>query len=321
MSGIPLVVSEQFFLSKEYKPFMTKLNKRKISWIMRELGRGELSVRQIAKVQKISPRRVRQLREHQKATGEAFQLKTKRIVCRRTITDDERQIVAEAHKKYCLGSTMLERLIERDFLRHIPHNVIQKILGDMGKTKPLGKKVKRKNWVRFERKHSNSMWHTDYTLLKSGRWFICYEDDASRKIVSHGEFDEATTEHAIEVLKKGIATHGKPRQMLTGRDCQFYASEAEGKAQGKTEFQLFLEKEGIKHILGRVNHPQTNGKEERAFGTVKAKVEHFGGSVDATVRWYNEVKPHMSLDYGNLETPAQAFIRKMHHLNSCAPNV
>lgn len=43
---------------------MTKLNKRKIDWIVRELERGELSIRQIAKVQKISPRRVRQLREH-----------------------------------------------------------------------------------------------------------------------------------------------------------------------------------------------------------------------------------------------------------------
>jgi putative transposase len=296
---------------------MTKLNERKIGWIMRELGKEEMSVGQIAKVQKISPRRVRQLREHLAATGKAFSLKTERIVCRRTITDEERRIVAEAHKKYCLGSTMLERLIERDFGRHIPHNVIQQILAGMGKTKPLGKKVKRKGWVRFERKHSNSMWHTDYTLLKGGKWFICYEDDASRKIVSHGEFDEATTEHAIEVLKKGIATHGKPRQMLTGRDVQFYTSEAEGRTQGKTDFQLFLEKEGIKHILGRVNHPQTNGKEERAFGTVKAKLEHFDGSVDATVHWYNETKPHMSLDYENLETPAQAFIRKMHHLSNC----
>lgn len=300
---------------------MTKLNKRKIGWMMRELGKGELSVGQMAKVQKISPRRVRQLREHLGATGEAFQLKTERIVCRRKITDTERQIVAGAHKKYCLGSTMLERLIERDFQQHIPHNIIQQILGEMGKTKPLGKKVKRKGWVRFERKHSNSMWHTDWTLLESGKWFITYEDDASRKIVPHGEFDEATTEHSIEVLKQGIATHGKPKQMLTGRDCQFYASEAEGKAQGKTDFQLFLDQEGIKHVLGRVNHPQTNGKEERAFGTVKAKIEHFGGSADATVHWYNEVKPHMSLDYANLETPAQAFTRKMHHLSSCPSNV
>ena len=55
---------------------------------------------------------------------------------------------------------------------------------------------------------------------------------------------------------------------------------AEGRAQGKTDFQIFLEKESIKHILGRVNHPQTNGKEEKAFGTVKAKVEHFGGVDD-----------------------------------------
>jgi len=43
---------------------MTKLNKRKIGWIMRELRKGELSIRRIAKLQKITPGRVRQLREH-----------------------------------------------------------------------------------------------------------------------------------------------------------------------------------------------------------------------------------------------------------------
>jgi len=52
---------------------MTKLNRRKIGWIMNELGKGELSVRQIAKLQKISPRRVRQLREpHSRAFLSCF---------------------------------------------------------------------------------------------------------------------------------------------------------------------------------------------------------------------------------------------------------
>ena len=169
-----------------------------------------------------------------------------------------------------------------------------------------------KNWIRYERKHSNSMWHTDWTLLDDGRWFITFEDDASRKIMSWGIFDNATSEHSVEVLKKGIENNGKPREMLTGRDTQFYVNEAKDKEQGKTVFQIFLEEQGIKHIIGRVNHPQTNGKRERFFGTAKSKLHEFK-SMDDLIRWYNNVRPHMSLDFDNLETPSQAFVRKMHH--------
>ena len=100
--------------------------------------------------------------------------------------------------------------------------------------------------------------------------------------------------------------------MLTGRDVQFYISKAEGKKQGKNDFQIFLEEVGIEHVLGKVNHPQTNGKQERLFGTIKRHYHEFG-SLDELMEWYNNVRPHMSLDWDNLETPTRAFERKMHH--------
>jgi putative transposase len=278
---------------------------------MRELAKGELTIDKIARLQKVTPRRVRQLREHEEKNGEQFKLQTERNAVKRIITTEEEQYILEARKKYPLGATMLEDLIERDFKKHIPHNLIQRVLNEKGFGMPLDKKIRRKDWVRYERKHSNSMWHADWAIL-NGKWFIVYEDDASRKGISWGEFDEATTEHSIEVLKKGLETYGKPREILTGRDIQFYASEAEGKKQGKNRFQFFLKEQGIGHILGRVNHPQTNGKEERLIGTIKQKRKFFK-SLDELMHWYNYVKPHLSLNYEELETPAQAFVRKLHH--------
>jgi putative transposase len=313
------VLSQQNFLSTEYelyskpyKPFMTKLNSRKINWIMKELDKGTLSVRQISKIQKVSTRRVRQLREYRDKTNKVFPLKTERIICRKEITKEDIQTVATAREKYKLGSTILEKIIDKEYGKHIPHNRIQQILENGGYAVPLTKKVRRKKWVFFERKHSNSMWHTDWTMLDDGKWLITYEDDASRKFVSWGKFDNATSEHSVEILKTGIESHGKPRSILTGHDTQFYANAGEKKELGKTVFQLFLEEQKIQHILGRVNHPQTNGKEERSFGTIKAKLHEFG-SLEDLIHWYNEIKPHMSLDFDNLETPSQAFIRKMHH--------
>jgi len=34
-------------------------------------------------------------------------------------------------------------------------------------------------------------------------------------------------------------------------------------------------------------------------------------TISEYVRWHNEIKPHMSLNWENLETPIQAFHRKL----------
>lgn len=98
--------------------------------------------------------------------------------------------------------------------------------------------------------------------------------------------------------------------MLTDRGLQFYANAGERKAKGESEFERYLRINGIRHILGRVNHPQTNGKVERFYGTVEQKLRFFG-SVEELVKWYNKAKPHMSLNFEELETPLQAFFRKL----------
>ena len=44
----------------------------------------------------------------------------------------------------------------------------------------------------------------------------------------------------------------------------------------KHKFSEFLEENGIKHILARVNHSQTNGKIERFLGLVEAEERIYG---------------------------------------------
>ena len=80
--------------------------------------------------------------------------------------------------------------------------------------------------------------------------------------------------------------------------------------RAKHKFREFLKENGIRHILARVNHPQTNGKIERLFGLMEQKICLFE-SLDEFVHWYNYVKPHMSLNFDELETPYQAFLRKL----------
>jgi len=49
---------------------------------------------------------------------------------------------------------------------------------------------------------------------------------------------------------------------------------------------------------------------ERFYGTVAQKLCLFN-SIDELVQWHNEIKPHMSLNMDELETPAKAFLRKL----------
>jgi len=117
------------------------------------------------------------------------------------------------------------------------------------------KKRSRRKWVRYERTYSNSMWHTDWKLLDDGRWLICYQDDASRFIIDHGIFENATSKNAIIILIQAIAKHGRPASILTDHCSQFYANKSEYKRRGATQFEKELVKLEIKHILDIVNHP------------------------------------------------------------------
>ena len=175
---------------------------------------------------------------------------------------------------------------------------------------PQPSKQRRRKWVRYEREHSMSLWHMDWKQLSDGRWWIAAEDDASRLIMGYGVFHEATAENTIQVLKQAIEKHGRPREVLTDRGSQFYANEGERHEKGTSQFEAYLTEQGIKHLLCRVNHPQTNGKLERFYGVYEQKRHQFR-SIDEYVHWHNEVKPHMSLNIETLETPIQAFHRKL----------
>ena len=152
-----------------------------------------------------------------------------------------------------------------------------------------------------------SLWHTDWKQLDSREWWIAYEDDASRLITRYGVFQEATAQNTIRVIEQAIDKYGSPHEILTDRGTQFYASEGERKEKGISQFEAYLAEKGIRHILSRVNHFQTNGKLERFYGVYDQKRHQFK-SIDEYVHWHNEVKPHLSL---NFDTPIKVFYRKL----------
>jgi len=184
-----------------------KLTNKKIRWIVRQLNKGT-PVKEIAAVMRVTPRRIYQLKKQYEETGNIPELKQPGRKPKQIDSDTER-IVLEAYQKYKLGPVPLEKLIERDYGIHIPHNTIYKVLLKHGLVEESMNKKKRRKWVRFERIHSMSLWQGDWKRLGE-KWIIAFMDDASRFITCYGVFDSATTENTIKVLKKGFTECGIP---------------------------------------------------------------------------------------------------------------
>jgi putative transposase len=288
---------------------MAKLNERKIRWIIQQKlgGRG---TGEIALIQRVSRRRVEQLWQAYRLAGVLPALKKAGRPRNATISLRDAALILETYDRLKVNALTLERALKHSHGMNLPHNSIHAILKENGRALPQQSKQRRRKWVRYEREHSMSLWHMDWKQLSDGSWWIAAMDDASRLIVGYGVFQEATAEHTIHVLKQAIDKHGCPRELLTDRGSQFYANEGERREKGISQFETYLAEQGIKHILCRINHPQTNGKLERFYGVYEQKQHQFK-SIDEYVRWHNEVKPHLSLNIEALETPIQAFQRKL----------
>jgi putative transposase len=288
---------------------MVKLNERKIRWIIHEKMRGR-GTGEIALIQRVSRRRIEQLWQAYTRDDVIPTLKKPGRPRNASISLRDAALILETYDRLKVNALTLQRALKHTRGVNLPHNKIHAILKENGRALPQPSKQRRRKWVRYEREHSMSLWHMDWKQLPDGRWWIAAEDDASRLIVGYGVFQEATAENTIHVLKQAIEKHGRPRELLTDRGSQFYANEGERREKGISQFEQYLADNGIKHILCRVNHPQTNGKLERIYGVYEQKRHQFK-SIDEYVHWHNEIKPHLSLNIEALETPIQAFHRKL----------
>jgi transposase InsO family protein len=108
------------------------------------------------------------------------------------------------------------------------------------------------------------------------------------------------------ILDDSINRYGKPLELLTDHGSQFYANFGEMKSAGTSKFQQYLIDRKINHILGRVHHPQTNGKIERFYETFQSKIQHFNSMEEFVTK-----RPYMPLNWDQLETPIQAFCKKI----------
>jgi putative transposase len=180
----------------------------------------------------------------------------------------------------------------------VSHRTIHRILVEAGLNNPIS--APRRVWGRrgFQRSRSNELWQSDFKLTEDDEWMMSYLDDHSRFIPGSGIHHNPTAKHAIKLLEESMKEYGKPepeagysKVRAPTRDPHrprkpILANESERHEKGIGQFETYLTDHDIKHILCRVNHPQTNGKLERFYCVYEQKQHQFK-TIDEYVHWHN----------------------------------
>jgi len=293
---------------------MVKVKKRgELRWCLEKHAVGEVTVKWAAGYLKISPRRFKQLYAQYKTTNAIPAIGQNLGRPKKQITPETIELIKQAYEKDQLNAQYLEKIISARQKITLSHRTIHKVLLKLGYAHHQPNKQKRRApWIRYERKHSLSMVHTDWHHAKNGKYLCTILDDASRKIIAAGEFDNEITKNALIVLKKARRECRKwypIHSILTDHGVQFYANKRDKKGFAEHEYEQYLKRYHIRHILCRVNHPQTNGKLEKFHDLY---INHRGrfGSLAKFVDWYNN-RPHGALNLWEAESPNMAFVRKL----------
>ena len=293
------------------RELMVKLNNKKIRWSVNQVVKGNKSCKEITEIYETSERWIQVLVKKYKDTNSYPIMNWKRRpkIC---LTEEQKALIDKGYSETYFGAMMLRHHIRTAYGINIPQNKMHYYMIERGYSKPNPKKQKQRKRCRYERDHSLSLLHADWTEYL-GKQTIGFEDDASRKMLSLLEFDNANTKNTIKALETARNNLGELAPFIiainTDRDAQFIGNKKNDNDEAYHKFVEHINSLGIKHIPSRVKNPQTNGKIERWFQEYKKHRHKFKSAEEFRV-WYNN-KIHGALKYRRGETPEKAFIKKI----------
>lgn len=172
----------------------------------------------------------------------------------------------------------------------IGHTTINKILNKYNLTHPNPNRRSRIKYIRWQRKHPNSLWQMDTSDQKiEGKYCFAVIDDCSRYCLGVFALSSVSTNIIVQILDTLFKIHGRPREILTDNGSIF------GSKSKHSRFDRALNRRGIKHIRTAVHSPTTSGKIERFFQTLDRELKFCKGDSEYFRMRYNHFRPHTSL--------------------------
>jgi transposase len=210
------------------------------------------------------------------------------------ITPEIEKRVIEIRNKTGFGQDKI-----KDYVK-ISSWAVNKILKKHNLTNPNPRRKKRLKYIRWQRKHPNSLWQMDVSDQKiKDKYCFAVIDDCSRYCVGIKDLNRVTTFVVTHILDELGKVHGYPREILTDNGSVF------GLKSKHSKFDRWCRRRGIKHIRTAVHSPTTTGKIERFFKTLGVELKFCKNAEHFRMR-YNHFRPHTSLEN---KSPAEIYFR------------
>src|SRR5215472_10835569 len=187
-----------------------------------------------------------------------------------------------------------------------------------GLVTPDPAKRPRSSYLRFEAEQPNECWQSDFTHWRlaggAGTEIICWLDDHSRYVLHLAAHQRVTGPIVVAAFRAACTAHGAPASTLTDNGTVYTARFAGGGRRGRNGLEHELARLGIRQKNGKPNHPQTQGKIERFWQTLKkwlaaqprpVTIAQLQALLDTFTGYYNTRRPHRSLPHR--QTPAIAY--------------
>lgn len=227
----------------------------------------------------------------------------------RTADEVETRIVAQrdwlVREGWDCGARSIASYLAREGHPVPSVRTIHRVLVRHGMVEAQPAKRPRSSWKSFEHAQPNACWQMDGTewQLADGSTveILAVLDDHSRTVLATAVALTENTSDAWACVQKAVRRHGRPAMFLTDNAAAYSARRRWG---GMCDFEAQLRQLGIAPVTSSPYHPQTCGKKEREWGTLKrwlrarppaASIADLAQQVETYAAYYNHVRPHQAL--------------------------
>lgn len=190
-------------------------------------------------------------------------------------------------------------MLDQDVVALSPSSVYR-VLREAGRLSRGAPKPSSKGsgFVQPSRPHEH--WHIDisYLNLCGTFYYLCSILDGFSRAIIHWEIREAMTEKDVEIIVQRAREHypAQRTRIISDNGPQFVAR----------DFKIFVREVGLEHVRTSPYYPQSNGKKERFYQTLKGEairpqspldLEDARRVVGRFVTYYNEVRLHSAIGY------------------------
>ena len=213
----------------------------------------------------------------------------------------EKQAILDFQGRYPLEGyrRLAFMMLDQDVVALSPSSVYR-VLREAGRLSRSAAKPSSKGSGFVQPSRAHEHWHIDISYLNLGGtfYYLCSILDGFSRIIVHWEIREAMTEKDVEIIVQRARESypGQKTRIISDNGPQFVAR----------DFKLFVRQVGLEHVRTSPYYPQSNGKKERFYQTLKSEairpqspldLEDARRVVERFVTYYNEVRLHSAIGY------------------------